>query len=109
MMDQSNVLRAEPTFAAKILAGMSYLGILSLVTLLLNRDDEYVRFHGRQGVILWIWEVLAIYTLIIPGVGRLFFGMSSFICVVLSIIGLISVMMGRAWRFPVVGSWAAKL
>ncbi|MBF0621339.1 MAG: hypothetical protein HQL54_05380 [Magnetococcales bacterium] len=108
-MDQSNVLRVEPTLSAKVLAAMSYFGILSLVALLLNRSDEYVRFHSRQGVVLWIWEVLAVYTLVIPGIGRLFFGMSSFICIVLSIIGVMSVIMGRAWKFPVVGNWAEKL
>lgn len=108
-MDQSNVLRVEPDISAKILAGMSYLGILSLVAVLLSRDNEYVTFHGRQGVVLWIWEVLAIYSLAIPGIGRFFFGMSSFLCIVFSIVGLFSVIMGRAWKFPLVGNWAAKL
>ncbi|MBF0273093.1 MAG: hypothetical protein HQL98_13670 [Magnetococcales bacterium] len=94
---------------SKMLAGMSYLGILSLVPLVVNRDDPYVRFHARQGIVLWMWEVLAIYSLVVPGLGRAFFGISSLLCFVFSVIGLISVITSRAWKLPLIGNWAENI
>lgn len=108
-MEQSRMLHINPGLSSKWLAGMSYLGILSLVPLLMSRDDQYVRFHARQGVILWIWEVLAIYTLVIPGLGRAFFGLSGMLCFILSVIGLVSVLTGRAWKLPIIGKWAESI
>ncbi|MBF0610889.1 MAG: hypothetical protein G8345_08140 [Magnetococcales bacterium] len=108
-MTTESVVEGDSKISSKVMAAMSYLGILSLVPLVMNRNDEYVRFHARQGVILWMWEVLAIYTLLLPAFGKMFFKFSSFLCVVLSIVGLVAVLLGRAWKFPLIGDWAEKL
>ncbi|MBF0626955.1 MAG: hypothetical protein HQL91_01920 [Magnetococcales bacterium] len=105
----SSTLTLSRSFGTKMLAAMSYLGILSLVPLVVNREDPYVRFHARQGIVLWMWEVLAIYSLVIPGVGRAFFGISSLLCFLFSVIGLVSVFTGRAWKLPLVGNWAESI
>ena len=102
-------LQREAGLSARTLAVMSYLGVLSLVPLVMNRNNSYVQFHARQGVVLWMWEVLAIYTLLVPAVGHFFFRVSSVVCLVLSVIGVLSVLLGRAWKFPVIGDWAARL
>ncbi|MBF0127294.1 MAG: hypothetical protein HQM02_08800 [Magnetococcales bacterium] len=102
-------LQAPTDFGSKMMAALSYLGILSLVPLLVNKDNVYVRFHARQGIILWIWEVVAIYTLVVPGVGRAFFSISGILCFAFSVIGLISVVMGRAWKLPLIGNWAQSI
>ncbi|MEO5348641.1 MAG: hypothetical protein H7836_03220 [Magnetococcus sp. YQC-3] len=103
------VVQREVGISSKTLAVMSYLGVLSLVPLVMNRNDSYVQFHARQGVVLWMWEVLAIYTLLVPAVGHFFFRISSIACLVLSVIGVLSVLLGRAWKFPIIGDWAAHL
>lgn len=103
------VLQREVGVSSRTLAAMSYLGVLCLVPLVMNRNDSYVQFHARQGVMLWMWEVLAIYTLLIPAVGHIFFRISSIACLVLSVIGVLSVLLGRAWKFPIIGDWAAHL
>ncbi|MBF0462267.1 MAG: hypothetical protein HQL87_12825 [Magnetococcales bacterium] len=108
-MRATTMLQREMGLSARVLAAMSYLGVLSLVPLVINRDDSYVQFHARQGVVLWIWEVLAIYTLLVPAVGQLFFRVSSITCLVLSVVGVVSVLLGRAWKFPLIGDWAARL
>ncbi|MBF0448123.1 MAG: hypothetical protein HQL67_07990 [Magnetococcales bacterium] len=108
-MDIPGVVKRESGLLSWSLAAISYLGILALVPLLINRRDPYVQFHARQGLVLWIWEVLAVFSLAVPVVGRIFFQTSSLICFILSAIGLISVLLGRAWRLPLVGQWADKL
>ncbi|MBF0462486.1 MAG: hypothetical protein HQL87_13960 [Magnetococcales bacterium] len=108
-MREAVLLQREMNLSVRVMAAMSYLGVLCLVPLVVNRDDSYVQFHARQGVVLWMWEVLAIYTLLIPSVGPFFFRASSVICLVLSVVGLVSVLAGRAWKFPLLGGWAARL
>ncbi|MBF0453950.1 MAG: hypothetical protein HQL72_03915 [Magnetococcales bacterium] len=108
-MDFPGIIRRDGGIGPQIMAAMSYLGILALVPLIINRRDPYVAFHARQGVVLWIWEVLAVFSLALPVVGRVFFQTSSLICFILSVAGLISVLLGRAWKFPLVGQWAEKL
>lgn len=93
----------------KIFALVSYLGVLCLVPLVLNRKEEFVRFHARQGLILWMWEVLAIFALFIPVLGHLFFTVSFFICIVFSVIGMLQVVANKSWKFPVIGNWAENL
>lgn len=102
------VLR-ESTVSARVLAVMSYLGILSLVPLVVSRKNSYVQFHARQGIVLWIWELLAVYTLLLPVMGTFFFQLSVITCLVLSAVGLVSVLLGRAWRLPLIGFLAEKL
>ncbi|MGK5094559.1 hypothetical protein WDW89_21420 [Deltaproteobacteria bacterium TL4] len=89
-----------------ILAIMSYLGILCLIPVLLNEKDEYVYFHARQGLALWIWNVIAFFALYIPGIGQFFFGVSTFLIIIFSLIGLISVILTKAWKLPLVGNIA---
>lgn len=108
-MSEPLLLQREMGVSTRVLSAMSYLGVLCLVPLVMNRSDTYVQFHARQGVVLWMWEVLAIYTLLIPAVGNIFFRVSSIACLVLSVIGVVSVLLGRAWKFPVIGDWAARL
>ncbi len=85
-----------------LMAALSYLGILCFVPLLMSRDDEYVYFHARQGLVLWMWSVLAMFALHLPGVGKWLFGFSSMAVLVLSVAGLASVALRRTWRLPLV-------
>ena len=93
----------------RLMAIFSYLGVLCLVPLIFNRDDEYVNFHARQGLILWVWGVLAIFSLHVPIIGPFFFSSSVFFITVLALLGLLSVLLARTWSLPVVGIFAQKL
>ena len=108
-MNQSIILQRKAGLFSRTMAIFSYMGVLCLIPMMSNREDTYVRFHARQGAILWMWEVLAIYTLLVPAVGQFFFRFSSLACLVLSVIGVLSVLLGRAWKFPIIGDWATRL
>lgn len=105
------LLRGErrPEPKPRVLAALSYLGILCLIPLIVNRDNRFVEFHARQGFILWVWLLLAIFSLVVPVLGMLFFRGSLSFILLLSILGLVSVIMGRFWQLPLVGRLAAKL
>ncbi|MBF0195661.1 MAG: hypothetical protein HQL71_13950 [Magnetococcales bacterium] len=108
-MESPDTVRREAGVGSQVMAAMSYLGILALVPLVINGRDPYVGFHARQGLVLWIWEVLAVFSLAIPVIGRIFFQTSSLICFLLSVAGLISILLGKAWKLPIVGNLATKL
>jgi uncharacterized membrane protein len=108
-MPSDQLLSYEATVKTRFLAMLSYLGILCLVPMLVNTEDEYVNFHARQGLFLWMWGVLAIFGLYLPVVGRLFFSISAILIVLFSLIGILSVMLTKAWKFPFIGIWAEKL
>ena len=92
---------------SRMLAGLSYLGILCFVPLIMGRDG-YTYFHARQGMVLWVWAVLAIFLTIVPGIGTMFFSISIPLIVIASLAGMVAVLMGKAWRIPVVYSLANR-
>ncbi|MBF0306800.1 MAG: hypothetical protein HQL38_12470 [Alphaproteobacteria bacterium] len=92
-----------------LMAGMSYLGILCFVPLMMNKDDEFVHFHAKQGLVLWMWSVLAMFALHLPGIGKFLFGLSSMAVVVLALVGLVSVGFRRNWKLPIISSIAPLL
>ena len=93
-------------YRSPLMAALSYLGILCFVPLMMNKDDEYVYFHSRQGLILWMWSVLAMFALHIPGIGKWLFSFSAMAIVVFSVMGLASVAFRRSWRLPIIGAVA---
>ena len=46
------------TTKSKVLACLSYFGILILIPLIAARDDEFVQFHVRQGAKLTILGII---------------------------------------------------
>ncbi len=92
----------------KIMALISYIGILCLVPILTKEKDEFVLFHAKQGLILFIceagtWMILAV----IP----FFFFMISLVGIVwlvLSLIGMVNVTKNLKQELPVIGQFADK-
>ncbi|HIJ21605.1 MAG: hypothetical protein HON68_09790 [Gammaproteobacteria bacterium] len=96
------VLQSKGSMRSKILAMMSYLGILVFVPLIMNRDDQYVYFHARQGLVIWIMGILAIFTLYLPGIGKFFFSSMATLVLLFSLAGIVSVLFYKAWRLPLI-------
>ncbi len=96
----TTVLHTEGGTRSRIMAAMSYMGILCFVPLLMNRDDEFVYFHSRQGLVIWMWGILAVFALHVPGVGKWVFSFSAMVIVTLSAVGLVSVLLHKAWKLP---------
>ncbi|NQU64277.1 MAG: hypothetical protein HQ517_08350 [SAR324 cluster bacterium] len=102
-------MESELTPKTTIFSLMSYLGILCLIPVLLNRKDEFVAFHARQGLVLWIWSIIAIFGLYVPVAGKFFFGASTIAIALYSIVGMLSVLLSKAWKLPLIGNWSESL
>lgn len=85
----------------KIWGAIGYLGILSIVVLLMKKDSEFARFHAKQGFVLFIGMFLAV----IPFIGWIL----GLVVMILAIMGIINAATGKKWKLPILGDLAAKI
>lgn len=100
--------------ANKVLAVLSYLGILSLIPLLAAKNSEFAQYHAKQGVNLFIIEIIYSFAisiisgilLFVPVIGALVSGLLSLLSIVffiLAVMGIVNVLNGKAKELPIVG------
>ena len=77
----------------KILALLSYLGVLVLVPLFGKKDSPFVQFHAKQGLVLLIGWVISWFPVFGWIIGIIVF--------VLSIIGILNVFNGEKKIFSI--------
>lgn len=92
-----------------VMAVLAYLGVLVLVPLLTNaKNDPFVKFHVKQGLVLFIAELVGIFINIIPFLGLIISPLIMLGSLALLIIGIINVAGGKQAELPVLGKFAAK-
>ncbi|MBU1029339.1 hypothetical protein KKE28_03995 [Patescibacteria group bacterium] len=90
----------------RVLASLSYLGVLFLVPLLFaNKKDSFISFHLRQGIVLFVADVIVSFIAWIPIVGWLF----AMLMIVLSLAAFVQTLLGKKWQLPIIGSYAKKI
>ncbi len=107
---------------SKIFAALSYFSILFIVPLIVKKEDDFVKFHIRQGITLFFAEVIVwfILYLIEALLVTLFsYGALSFVSFLykvawlffaaISIIGIYSVFMGVKRKIPVLWTLAKNI
>lgn len=82
-------------------AALSYIWIISVIMIVTKKNDEFVMFHAKQGLILFI----ASFLWFIPVVGWIL----DILIVICIIIGFIKAMAGERYKLPVVGDLAEKI
>ena len=91
----------------KIFAILSYFFILSIIPLILKKDNDFVLSHGKQGLVIFVAEVGVFILSIVFGENFLKLGL--FILSVMSFIGIIAVLRGQYIELPVIAKVAAKI
>ncbi len=93
---------------------LSYLGVLVLIPFFAEKTNRFVRYHARQGLVLFLaevafWVVLQIVSALLLGISwRLAFvpvvlSLIGFLFLALSIVGLVNVFQGKAKELPLIG------
>lgn len=93
----------------KIFAIVSYWFFLCILPFLLKKDNKFACFHGKQGLVLFIFLVAGFIINIIPVVGWLVYRIVSFIYLVLLLVGTIQALRGKYFRIPIVANIADKI
>lgn len=89
----------------KNVAALSYIWVLCLVPLLGRRNSKFAQFHGKQGLVLFIVEIIAGFFVWFPILGQLLMlGL-----LVISVVGLIKTLNGEWWKIPYLYSWSKKI
>ncbi len=103
------VEQAGLSVKARVMGLMSYLGVLVFVPLMMNRDDAFVNFHARQGLIIWVFGIVALSIRFLPGIGNVIFSLLAMLVSIYSLVGLVSVLLSTEWKLPVVHGLSVKL
>lgn len=93
----------------KIWAVIGYISILCLLPLLLKKDNKFALYHGKQGLVLFIGEMAALFINIIPVLGQVVFTIATLVFGILALIGMIQALMGKYWKAPVISDLAEKI
>jgi len=100
---------------------LSYLGILCLIPFFtVPKENEYVRWHAKQGLVLFIAEIILIVVLSIFSSIMVFAPFAFFFAnliwffiwlavIVLCIYCIIQALKGIKWKIPLISDFAKKL
>ena len=100
--DPNNIIDIDEQ---KMMAALSYVGFLVLVPLFVSRDDKYVNWHAKQGLVLLIGLILAVVAAQwIAAVGNILF----LVLLLVDVAALVQALLGKWWKIPVIGEIAQK-
>lgn len=105
--DQSNTI---------LFSILSYIGILWLIPLLVEKNDKVVRFHVNQGIVLFIFDIIGSIAVSILSAIFVFIPVISFLvvviaslfgilCFVLMIIGIVNAANKSEKPLPIIGKF----
>ena len=92
-------------------AALAYaLGVITgVVVLMVEKDDDYVRYHALQSIalsVVWLggWIVLTI----IPVIGWILLPFWGLLMFVLWLVAMVKAWQGERFRLPIIGEYVAK-
>ncbi len=109
---KSSDAKAQPDSViqeGKFFAAIGYLFILCFVPLVLKKDNPFAQFHGRQALVLFIFELAAAIIKSIPVIGDVVFAFAYVVLGIASLMGIVRVLMNEYWQMPVVSNIANKI
>lgn len=106
----------QPSPNRTIMLVLSYLGILALVPLLVEKDDPEVQWHAKHGIVLLVsWIILYIVLALlefVPGVGWILgcalLPFVSLAILVVHIVCIVKALQGSRLRIPIISEYADR-
>ena len=93
----------------KLVAAISYIGIISVIVLLVKKDSEFVQFHAKQGTVLFIvevvWMVLTMFLFFLWFISWILW----LVFLAATVIGFIKAYSGERYRMPVIADLSEKI
>ena len=95
------------TDEGRLAAVMSYIPFLCFIPLLNMKHNDEARFHARQGVMLFLVELIALLFLI-DRVSQFVFTAILIVAVAFAIAGIYFALQGKNYKLPIIGDLADK-
>lgn len=86
----------------KVIAALSYLGVLVFIPLLTKKDSAFSQAHAKQGLVMLIAIVILGF---VPVVGWAL----DVVLIVIELIGLINALQGKYWKIPLAHDMSKKM
>lgn len=92
----------------KLMAVLAYIGPLVLVSYFTAKDNQFVKFHIKQGLVLFAVEVImwVLGSMMMFYSLWMIFNLVNLALFVLSIIGIVNAVNGKEKELPVVGQFS---
>jgi fumarate reductase subunit D len=95
------------TEEGRLAAILSYIPLLCFIPLLNMKDNKEARLHARQGVILFLIELVAVLFLV-DGISDFVFKGILIVAVALSVVGIYFALQGKSYKLPIISDLADK-
>lgn len=88
-----------------LLAAFSYIWVLFLIPLLARRDSKFCQWHAKQGLVLFLVELVGSLVFWIPIIGWALL----LVVIILAVLGFLKALIGEYWEMPWLGQYAKKI
>jgi len=91
-----------------MMAVLAYVGPLVIIPYLTTKDDSFVYFHIKQGLVLFVgelilWVLMGMFWFLFP-----LWQVINFAILIFAIIGIMNALSGKEKQLPWVGAYADK-
>ncbi|MFA6428217.1 MAG: DUF4870 domain-containing protein [Candidatus Buchananbacteria bacterium] len=93
----------------KMAAVLAYLGPLFLVAMLTKKENSFAMWHAKQGLVLFIFEVVIWVVNIVPFLGQFIWLIGSIFTIVVLVMGILKVLAGEGYEIPWIGQYAKEI
>jgi len=93
----------------KFFAIISYICFLCIVSLVLKKENKFAVFHAKQGLVLFVIEVVSFIFSVIPILGWVLRIFGTLVFVLISVWGILLAWQGSTQRIPVISDIAEKI
>jgi fumarate reductase subunit D len=92
----------------KAAAVLAYIPFMCFVPLIKMKENPFAVKHGKQGLILFVIEIIAVIFLL-PKISDLLWSAVVVLCLAAAVAGVFFAVQGEEWKVPFIGDWADKL
>jgi fumarate reductase subunit D len=92
----------------KAAAILGYIPFMCFVPLVKMRENPFAVKHGKQGLILFILEIIGAIFLL-PQINFIFWGLVILLCLAAATAGIFFALQGQDWKIPFIGDLADKI
>ncbi len=100
-----DIVRSE----SRLWSVVAYLGPLAIWAAFKSREDEFIRFHAKQGIVLFLLEVLVWVLASIPIVGTFLWVLGRLVFGLASLFGMIFALNGEKQGLPIIDRLSQRL
>ena len=93
----------------RFFAVISYISFLCIVALLLKRENKFAVYHAKQGLVLFVFEIVSFILSVIPVFYWLLRTLGLFAFILVSLWGMLQALKGKYPRIPIVSKVADKI